>query len=145
MPSSSTRSRAGARQPATPPRAARRRPGRNVPAPPAVPRRPLQAPFAAAFGLLVATEDLFLTWLLAHSDPGWHWYLPAPVLLAAWAAGGAVLVVRGRGRGALVLAGAAVLPLLGILALAVVLGLWAAAARCGRPCCCSPARSDVSR
>jgi hypothetical protein len=88
-----------------------------------VPERPLLAPIAALFGLLVAAEDLYLTWLLWEPDPRWAWYLAVPVLLAGWAAAGAVLVFRGRGRGALVLAGAAVLPLVGILVLTVVFGL----------------------
>jgi hypothetical protein len=97
--------------------------GRGFTTAPVVPERPLLAPFAALFGLLVAAEDLYLAWLLYEPDPGWEWYLAVPVLLAGWAAAGAVLVFSGRGRGALVLAGAAVLPLLGILVLAVVLGL----------------------
>jgi hypothetical protein len=81
------------------------------------------APFAAAFGLLLAAEDLYLTWLLEDTFPGWSWYLAGPVLLAGCAVAGAVLVLRGRGRGALVLAVPAVLTLLGILALTAVFEL----------------------
>ncbi|MCU1606896.1 MAG: rane protein of unknown function [Modestobacter sp.] len=121
MPSSSARARAGAGGPGRP--APRRPLGRGFTTAPAVPERPLPAPFAALFGLLVAAEDLYLTWLLWVPERRWEWYLAVPVLLAGWAVAGAVLVFRGRGRGALVLAGAAVLPLAGILVLTVVLGL----------------------
>jgi hypothetical protein len=125
MPSSAARARAraraGSRAPARP--AARRLPGRGSSTAPVAPERPLLAPFAALFGLLVAAEDLYLTWLLWAPGPGGEWYLAVPVLLAGWAAAGAVLVFRGRGRGALVLAAAAVPPLLGMLVLTVVLGL----------------------
>ena len=121
MPSSSARARAGSRAPARP--APRRPLGRGFAPAPAVPERPLPAPFAALFGLLVAAEDLYLTWLLWEPDRRWPWYLAVPVLLAGWAVAGAVLVFRGRGGGAVVLAGAAVCPLLGMLVLTVVLGV----------------------
>jgi hypothetical protein len=121
MPSSSTRSRAGSRAPVR--RAARRPLGRGSAAAPVDPARPLLAPFAAVFGLLVAAEELYLTWLLREPDRGWDRYLAVPVLLAGWAVAGAVLVFRGRHRGALVLAAAAVPPLLGILGLAVFFAL----------------------
>lgn len=91
-------------------------------APAALPR-PLQAPFAAVFGLLVAVEDGYLGWLLWDADPGWGWYLLVPVVLAAGALTGAVLVLRGRAAtrwtsGSAVLAVFSVLPLLGLLGLA---------------------------
>jgi hypothetical protein len=117
MPSTSTR-----RRPAVRPDT-RRPPGRRPAAAPAEPQRPLTAPFAAFFGVLVAAEDVYLAWLLAQVGTGWHRYLAVPVLLAVWAGVGAVLVLRAGSRGSLVLAGAAVPPLLAILGLAVVLGM----------------------
>src|SRR3712207_9525371 len=83
------------------------------------PVRPVTAPFAAVFGLLVAAEEVYLGWLLWDAEPGWGWYLLVPVLLAAGALTGAGLVLRGRsvGRrvsGAAVLAGFCLLPLLGL-------------------------------
>jgi hypothetical protein len=100
-----------------------RRPSGRGSAAPAEPQRPLTAPFAALFGVLVAAEDLYLAWLLAQVGTGWHRYLAVPVLLAVWAGVGAVLVLRAGRRGSLVLAGAAVPPLLAILGLAAVLGM----------------------
>jgi hypothetical protein len=117
MTSPSARARAAARP------APRRPLGRGFAATPAQPARPLLVPFAALLGLLVAAEDLYLAWLLWQPDPGWNWYLAVPVLLAGWAVAGVVLVVRGRGRGAVVLAAAAVPPLLGLLGLAVFFAL----------------------
>jgi hypothetical protein len=95
---------------------------------PAVLSRPLQAPFAAVFGLLVAVEDGYLGWLLWDADPGWGWYLLAPLVLAAGALTGAVLVLRGRAltrwtSGSTVLVVFSVLPLLGLLGLAVFFAL----------------------
>lgn len=108
------------------PSSAVRRPlgrGFAVPAP-AV--RPLAAPFAAVFGVLVAAEDGYLGWLLVHTGPGWGWYLVLPLVSMAGALTGAVLVVRGAplGRlasGSAVLALSCLLPLLGLLGLAAVL------------------------
>ena len=80
--------------------------------------RPLLVPFAALFGLLVAVEDAYLAWLLSFA-----WYLVVPLVLAVAAVTGVVLVWWGRPRGWLVLAVAAVFPLLGLLALAVLFGL----------------------
>ncbi|MBB3082008.1 hypothetical protein [Geodermatophilus sabuli] len=85
--------------------------------------RPLLAPFAAVFGVLVAAEDLVLGYLLWEPDRHWHWYVVGAVLLAAWAAAGAAMVWLGRGRGWLVLAGASVLPLLLLLGLLVLFGV----------------------
>jgi lysylphosphatidylglycerol synthetase-like protein (DUF2156 family) len=81
-------------------------------------RRPVLVPFAAVFGLLVAAEDGYLTFLLSVV-----WAMVVPLLLALLAVAGAVLVWLGRGRGWLVLTVAAVLPLVGLLGLAVVFGL----------------------
>jgi hypothetical protein len=78
----------------------------------------MAVPFAAVFGGLVAVEDGYLAWLL-----GIGWYLAVPVALAVAAVAGAVLVWQGRPRGWVVLAVAAVLPLLGLIGLAVLFGL----------------------
>jgi hypothetical protein len=92
---------------------------------PGAPVRPVAAPFAAVFGLLVAVEDGYLGWLLWNADPSWGWYLLAPAVLALGALTGALLVLRGRAltrwaSGSAVLATFSVLPLLGLLGLAVV-------------------------
>jgi hypothetical protein len=101
-----------------------RRPlGRGFTVAPPTPVRPLQAPFAALFGGLVAVEDGYLGWLLWDADHRWSWYLLAPLLLLAAALTGAALVLRGRSlgpvSGSAVLAWSCVLPLLGLLALTV--------------------------
>ncbi|TFV61289.1 hypothetical protein E4P41_09725 [Geodermatophilus sp. DF01-2] len=116
MASSSSRSRAATRRS---PRAAPRLPA--APQPPA--GRPVLVPFAAAFGVLVAAEDLYLGYLLRGPEPGWRWFLLAPLLLAVWAVVGAATVWLGRARGWLVLATASVLPLLALLALAGLFGV----------------------
>ena len=121
MPSTSTRRRGPAPQQPRP-----RRPiGRGFATAPAAPVRPVQAPFAAVFGVLVAVEDAYLGWLAWDADPGWGWYLLPFAVLVVAALAGAVLVLRGRGlgrrvSGSAVLAWASALPLLGLLALAVV-------------------------
>jgi hypothetical protein len=102
--------------------------GRGFAVAPAAPVRPVAAPFAAVFGLLVAAEDGYLGWLLWDADPGWGWYLTLPVVLAAGALTGAVLVLRGRslGRwfsGSAVLTVFCLLPLLGLLGLTVFFAL----------------------
>ena len=94
---------------------------RTAPQPPPQ-GRPLTAPFAAVFGLLVAAEDLYLGWLLWEPDPGLHWYVVVSVALALLALTGAALVLRGRGRGWLVLTLAAVLPMLLLLGTALLFG-----------------------
>ena len=86
------------------------------------PGRPQAAPFATAFGLLVAAEDLYLAWLLWEPDAGLEWFVLGPVMLAAVAGIGAVLVLLGRARGWLVLTVAAVLPMVALLALALLFG-----------------------
>ena len=85
-------------------------------------------PFAAAFGVLLALEDLYLGWLLWEPEPALDWFLVVPLLLAAAAAVGAFLVLTGRRGGWLVLAVAALLPLLAVLALVFVLGSFGAGA-----------------
>ncbi|MGY1594601.1 hypothetical protein ACI79D_21720 [Geodermatophilus sp. SYSU D00708] len=117
MPSSSSRGRAATRRS---PRPAPRLPAART-AGPAV--RPLLAPFAAVFGVLVAAEDIYLAYLLWEPDRGWHWYVLVPVVLAVWAVAGAAMVWLGRGRGWLVLAAAAVVPLLAMVGLVVLFGV----------------------
>jgi hypothetical protein len=73
--------------------------------------------------VLVAVEDGYLGWLLWDVDPGWGWYLLAPIVLAVGALTGAVLVLRGRSltrrvSGSAVLVVFSLLPLLGLLGLA---------------------------
>jgi hypothetical protein len=119
MPSSSTRRPGSATTGARP-----RRPlGRGFGVAPTAPVRPVAAPFAAVFGLLVAVEDGYLGWLLWDADPGFGWYLALPAVLLAGAVAGAVLVLRGRGvarwlSGSAVLAVFCLLPLLGLIGLA---------------------------
>ena len=113
MPSSSSRSRAAMRRsprPAPRGQADAARPG----------ERPLAATLAAVFGLLVAAVDGYLTWLLWTPEVGWDAYLLVPVLLAVLAVAAAVAVFLGLGRGWLLLAVAAALPLLGLLAVLVL-------------------------
>ena len=95
---------------------------RLAPLPP--PRgRPLTAPFAAVFGLLVTAQDLYLGWLLRDGlPPGWGRYLAVSAALVLLAVAGAALVWLGRGRGWLVLAVAAALPLLLLLGVAALFG-----------------------
>ncbi|WP_369137735.1 hypothetical protein [Modestobacter versicolor] len=105
-----------------------RTPGRGFGTAPAAPVRPVAAPFAAVFGLLVAAEDGYLGWLLWDADPGWGWYLLLPAVGVVLALTGAALVLRGRalgGRlsGSAVLAVACLLPLLGLLGLAALFAL----------------------
>jgi hypothetical protein len=118
MPSTSTRRAVPATSGARP-----RRPiGRGFTVSPAAPVRPVAAPFAAAFGGLVAVEDGYLGWLLWNTDPGWGWYLLLPAVLLFGAVAGALLVLRGaslgrRVSGSAVLAAFCLLPLLGMLGL----------------------------
>jgi len=97
-----------------------RRPLGRAPIAP-VPARPLQAPFAAVFGLLTAVVDGYLGWvLLTDPDRGWGWYLLPFAVLALAALAGAVLVALGRAPGAAVLTAAAALTTAGLLALLVL-------------------------
>ena len=85
-------------------------------------QRPLEAPFAAVLGLLVAAEYGYLGWLLWDPASGLDWFIVVPVVLTAIAVAGAVLVLLGRGRGWIVLTVASVVLLLGLLALVLVFG-----------------------
>ncbi|MGY1809174.1 hypothetical protein ACI8AF_17535 [Blastococcus sp. SYSU D00669] len=114
MPSSSSRSRVAPR------RSPRSAPlGRT--APPAAPTRPVEAPVAAVFGVLVAAEYLWLAWLLRDPEV-LDWFVVVPAVLALVALAGAALVLLGRGRGWLVQTAAAVVLLLGLLALVALFG-----------------------
>ena len=113
MPSSSSRSRAGMRRS---PRPAPRGPVAAVPAG----ERPLAATLAAVFGLLVAAVDGYLAWLLWTPEVGWDPYLLVPALLAVLAVAAGAAVFVGLGRAWILLAVAAVLPLLGLLAVLVL-------------------------
>jgi peptidoglycan/LPS O-acetylase OafA/YrhL len=84
----------------------------------APPERPLAVPFASFFGLLLAAEAAYFAWLFRTPDVGWDWFVAAPLLLAALAVTGAVLVFTGRGRGWAVLAVAALGSLVGLLLVA---------------------------
>lgn len=95
---------------------------------PSLRERPLAVPFAVVFGLLMAAEVLYLGYLLWEPDPSLDWYLVVPVLLAAAAVAGSLLVLGGRPRAWMVLAGAAVLPLVGLLVLVFILGALGATA-----------------
>jgi peptidoglycan/LPS O-acetylase OafA/YrhL len=82
--------------------------------------RPLAATLAAVFGLLVAAVDTYLTWLLWTPEVGWDTYLLVPILLGVLAVAAAVAVFLGLRRAWLFLAIAAVLPLVGMLAVVVL-------------------------
>ena len=114
MASSPSRGRAAARRS---PRAA----PRQHPAPPAA-GRPVLVPFAAAFGVLVAAECLWLAWLLRHPEVPPVSPLAVPAVLAALALAGAALVVLGRARAWLLLAAVSVVLALGLLGAAVLSG-----------------------
>ena len=121
MASSSSRGRAAARRS---PRAA----PRQQPLLPA--GRPVLAPFAAVFGVLVAVEYLWLAWLLRDPEVATSWSVAVPAVLAVLALAGAVLVVLGRARAWVLLAVVSVvlvLCLLGAAALFGALGLGAVA------------------
>ncbi|SFD53272.1 hypothetical protein [Klenkia taihuensis] len=93
---------------------------------PLVPERPVAAVCAAVFGVLVTAEVLYLTWLLVAPDadlvavPRWLALVLVAVALVPLA--GAVLTVLGRGRGWVVLLVGCVVPLLGLLGVAVLFG-----------------------
>jgi hypothetical protein len=109
MPSTASRSRVPARRSPRPaPRAVAVAP----------PERPLAVPFAAFFGLLLAAEAGYFAWLFRTPDVGWDWFVAGPLLLAAAAVAGAVLVFLGRARGWVVLAVAALVSLVGLLVVA---------------------------
>jgi peptidoglycan/LPS O-acetylase OafA/YrhL len=113
MASSSSRSRAATRRSARPaPR------GRDAAEPAG--ERPLAVTLAAVFGLLVAAVDAYLTWLLWTPEVGWDSYLLVPILLGVLAVAAAVAVFLGLRRAWLLLVVAAVLPLVGMLAVVVL-------------------------
>ncbi|WP_089404930.1 hypothetical protein [Geodermatophilus saharensis] len=115
--------------PSSPPRrAGTRRSPRAAAAPsaralPPAPVRPLTAPFAAVFGLLVAAEDLYLARLLEEPEPGRTWVGAALAALALVALAGSALVLLGRGRGWLVLTLATVPSVLLLLGVALLFGV----------------------
>jgi hypothetical protein len=116
VPSTSSRRRGAepARPAPAPPRLSR---GRALPV---VHHRPLAVPFGAAFGGLVAAEELYLAWLLWEPKSGLEWFVAVPVALAALALAGVVLLLLGRRRAWLPLALSSAL-LLGVLLLLAVL------------------------
>ena len=125
MPSSAQRrspSAPGPRARAAPARPRTRRPiGRGFATPAVAPLRPVQAPFAAVFGVLTAVVDGYLgTVLVTDPELGWGWYLLPFAVLALLALAGAALVWAGRARGAAVLAVAGLLTALGLVALLVL-------------------------
>lgn len=86
-------------------------------------QRSLVVGVAAVFGLLVSAEDLYLAWLL-----GAGWSVVTPLVLAALAALAAGMTWWGRARGWLLLLAAGLLPLVGLLGLAVLFGALGAGA-----------------
>jgi hypothetical protein len=115
MPSSSSRSRVPVRRS---PRPAPRGTGAAI-----APReRPSAVPFAVVFGGLLTVEVLYLGWLLWEPDPRVDRFLLVPLLLAALSALGSVLVLTGRCWGWVVLAVAALLPLVALLVFVFLLG-----------------------
>jgi hypothetical protein len=79
-------------------------------------------PFAAAFGVLVAAEYLWLAWLLRDPEVAVPWSVAVPAVLAVLALAGAALVVLGRARAWLLLAVVSVVLALGLLGTAVLFG-----------------------
>ncbi|MCU1670641.1 MAG: rane protein of unknown function [Blastococcus sp.] len=79
-------------------------------------------PFAAAFGVIAAAEDVYFAWLLWDTGPRLSAYVLAPLLLAVGSVSGAVLMLRGRRRAWLVSAAAAALLSVVVLALVALLG-----------------------
>jgi hypothetical protein len=137
MPSSSSRSRFPARR--SPRAAARAASARTA----AVAERPGVVPFAVGFGVLVTAENLYLARLLWTAEAGWDRAVLVPVALAVLALAGAGLVFLGRGRGWLVLAVAAALPLAGLAAISVLFAalgggpaMWSAVLLCVGPMTC---------
>jgi hypothetical protein len=123
MPSTPSRPPRGLARPAPAPTPSRgRRPlGRGF-AVPAERQRPQEAPFAAVLGLLVAAEYVYLGWLLWDPGSGPARFVLVPLLLAAAAVAGAVLLLPGRGRAWLVLTVVSVVLLIGLLFLVAVFG-----------------------
>ena len=114
MASSSSRGRSAARRS---PRAA---PRQQTATPSA--GRPVLAPFAAVFGVLVAVEYLWLAWLLRDPEVATSWSVVVPAVLAVLALAGGVLVVLGRARAWVLLAVVSVVLVLCLLGTAVLFG-----------------------
>ena len=115
MASSSSRSRAATRRS---PRAA---PRQQLP-PSAPAGRPVLAPFAAVFGVLVAAEYVWLAWLLRNPGVSTDWFVAVPAVLAVLALAGAALVVLGRARAWVLLATVSVVLVLCLLGTALLFG-----------------------
>ena len=98
----------------------------NAPAVP--PERPAAVSFAVVFGALLTVEVAYLGWLIWDPGPSVDRFLIVPLLLAAGVLVGTVLVHLGRRWGWLVLAVAAVLPLVALLVLVFLLGVLGAGA-----------------
>ena len=109
-------------------RTPRRSPRAAGRAPVPTPERPLAVPFAVVFGLIMAAEVLYLGYLLWEPAPALDWYLVVPVVVAAVAVTGSLLLLRGRARAWLVLTGAAFVLLLALLVLVFILGALGATA-----------------
>jgi O-antigen ligase len=84
--------------------------------------RPAAVAYAVVFGLLLAVEVLYLGWLLWKPDPSLDRFLVVPLMLAAAAVLGSVLVLTGKRWGWAVLAVAAILPLAALLVFVFLLG-----------------------
>ena len=100
---------------------------------PSVRERPTAVPFAVVFGGLLTVEVLYLGYLLWEPDRSVDRFLVVPLLLALAVAAGSFMVLQGRRWGWVVLAVAAVLPLVALLLLVFLLGalggageMWAA-------------------
>ena len=79
-------------------------------------------PFAAAFGVLVAAEYVWLAWLLRDPEVAVPWSVAVPAVLAVSTLAGAALVVLGRARAWLLLVVVSVVLALGLLGTAVLFG-----------------------
>lgn len=91
----------------------------------------------------MAAEVLYLGYLLWEPAPTFDWYLVVPVVLAAVAVAGSLLVLFGRARAWMLLAGAAVVLLVALLVLVFILGalgataeMWAAVLLAAGPLGC---------
>ena len=89
---------------------------------PAQHERPAAVTFAVVFGALLTVEVLYLGWLLWEPDPSVDRFLVVPLLMAALAVLGSVLVLTGRRWGWVVLAVAAAAPLAALLVFVFLLG-----------------------
>jgi hypothetical protein len=119
---------------------------------PAPDQRPLAVPFAAAFGVLVAAEALYLAWLLWDPGSGLEWFVAGPLVLAVLALAGAALLLLGRRRAWLPLTVSSALLLVALLLLALLFGalgggqaLWVALLLLVAPvvCLCLALRREV--